>query len=102
MTRPEVFHEPKPGYLPNIVPEVHEELGQPCGIVPYVQPTDQRGAVGVGPLERIEQLAGATLAEGRNHSLADPFLTPHIIGRGEALLRQHPCFRVINVSEQNI
>jgi hypothetical protein len=68
---PQPVNEPQPSNLPHIVLEVHQEVGEPRGIVPGVQPTDQRGAVSVGALKDAEQLAGARLAQGCDDGLAD-------------------------------
>jgi hypothetical protein len=55
----EAPNQPQPCDLAHVVLQVHQEIGEPSGVVPSVEPTDQRGAVDVGPLEDPEQLAGA-------------------------------------------
>lgn len=38
--------------------QVHQQLGQPLGVGPGVEPADQRGAIGVAASDRVERLAG--------------------------------------------
>jgi hypothetical protein len=44
---PEGVDQPELRDFAHVVLEVHEQLGEPRGIVPDVQPTDQRGPVGI-------------------------------------------------------
>lgn len=53
--RSEAVHENDARYLAFLAHDVHQELGEPPGIGPRVQPANHRGAIGVGPLEHVEQ-----------------------------------------------
>jgi hypothetical protein len=48
---PEVVHQPEPRHLPHLVLEVDQQFGEPPRIIAGVQPSDQRDAIGVGPLD---------------------------------------------------
>jgi hypothetical protein len=56
---PEALDEPEPRHLAPFVPKARQKLGQPRGVVPQMQPSDQRRPVGIRPLEHVEQLAGS-------------------------------------------
>ena len=51
----------KPGRL--IFLEIDQEFDQPRLVVANRQPSDQRGAVGLGPSDRVEQLSRAGCAD---------------------------------------
>jgi hypothetical protein len=53
------------------------ELREPRGIFPKVQATDQRGAVGVGACQHVEQLAGGWLIESSDDTLAEVIRSRH-------------------------
>jgi hypothetical protein len=44
--------------------DVHEQLGEPRGIFPKMEATDQRRTVGVGSRQHVEQLARGWHTEG--------------------------------------
>ena len=56
---PEALDEPEPRHLVRFVPKARQKLGQPRGVVPQMQQSDQRHPVGVRPLEHVEQFAGS-------------------------------------------
>ena len=63
--------QPKPGDLPHLVLAAHQQLGEPHGVVPDVQPPDQRHPVGVRPLEHLEQLPRGWLAMRSDDAFPD-------------------------------
>jgi hypothetical protein len=67
----ELIDEPEPRDLAHVVLEVHQELGEPRGVVPNVQPPDQRRPVCIRPLEDPKQLPRSGLAECGDDALAD-------------------------------
>ena len=69
--------QPEPRDLPDVVLEVHEELGEPTPIVPCVQPSDQRRTVAIGPLEHAEQLASRRLPQRAEDPRTDGVVGPH-------------------------
>ena len=52
--------------------EVGQDLRQPRGVVARVKPADQRGAVGLGASERVEQVTGAGYTDGGGDSSVVP------------------------------
>jgi hypothetical protein len=52
-------------------PRGHQQLGEPLRVLAFVQPSDQRGAVGVGAREHVQQLAGSGLADGCGNTSRD-------------------------------
>src|SRR6266508_2810005 len=61
-------------------------------------------AAGVDPLaQATASLGGERRVRVKHRASSRPcaVLTPHIFGRGEALLRQRSAFRVTNLIEQN-
>jgi hypothetical protein len=59
--QPQSLHDLEPRNLIDF--EIGEQLREPRGVIPDRQPPDQRGAIGLGAGERVEQFAGPTFAE---------------------------------------
>ena len=67
---PKRLDQPEPSDFAHVVLEVHQYLGQPLSVFPGVQSADQLGAVGIRPLEHLEELASAGCAEYGDDSIA--------------------------------
>jgi hypothetical protein len=44
----EPVHELQPCDLAHVVLEIHQKISEPSGIIASVEPTDERGAFGIG------------------------------------------------------
>jgi hypothetical protein len=65
------LNKPQSCDLAHVVLEIHQELGEPRGVVPDVKPPDQRGPVGVGALEDVQLFPCRRFTECGDHSLSD-------------------------------
>jgi hypothetical protein len=84
---PEALDEPEPRHLARFAPKVRQKLGQPYGVVPQMQLSDQHRPVGIRPLEHVEELTGSRRPMCRDDSLADVLV--HVAKIGRDRVRQH-------------